>query len=209
LKNNQLVTAIGTALLTAGIGFILMTSPLEGDQAVAYSMDRKGDHSYGMMKPGHYAAGTISSIQNDASGNPSWILSGYWKASLTEGESRENGNQSFSASNSTSAMDGDMGKNGKFVASFDMVMTNGSALHQHQLDNFTLTEISMPDNNTAVFNGTSTITMKDGPISNVPTSVTAMGNNAVSIYLDPTVINNHFGDTPIYGTITKSVEIIK
>jgi hypothetical protein len=209
LKHNQLVTAIGTALLTAGIGFILMTSPLEGDQAVAYPMDRKGDYSYGMMKPGHYAAGTISSIQNDESGNPSWILSGYWKASLTEGASRENGNQSSSASNSTSAMGDDMRKNGKFVASFDMVMTNGSALHQHQLDNFTLTEISMPDNNTAVFNGTSTITMKDGPISNVPTSVTAMGNNVVSIYLDPSVINNHFGDTPIYGTITKSVEIIK
>jgi hypothetical protein len=186
-----------------------MTSPLEGDQAVAYPMDRKGDYSYGMMKPGHYAAGTISSIQNDESGNPSWILSGYWKASLTEGASRENGNQSSSASNSTSAMGDDMRKNGKFVASFDMVMTNGSALHQHQLDNFTLTEISMPDNNTAVFNGTSTITMKDGPISNVPTSVTAMGNNVVSIYLDPSVINNHFGDTPIYGTITKSVEIIK
>jgi hypothetical protein len=209
LKHNQLVTAIGTALLTAGIGFILMTSPLEGDQAVAYPMDRKGDYSYGMMKPGHYASGTISSIQNDESGNPSWILSGYWKASLTEGESRENGNQSSSASNSTSAMGEDMRKNGKFVASFDMVMTNGSALHQHQLDNFTLTEISIPDNNTAVFNGTSTITMKDGPISNVPTSVTAMGNNVVSIYLNPTVINNHFGDTPIYGTITKSVEIIK
>jgi hypothetical protein len=29
-----------------------------------------------------------------------------------------------------------MSKNGKFVASFDMVRTNGSALHQHQIDNF-------------------------------------------------------------------------
>jgi hypothetical protein len=128
---------------------------------------------------------------------------------MTEDKSGEKGNLSSSASNSTSAMGGDMSKNGKFVASFDMVMTNGSALHHHQLDNFTLTVMSMPDNNTAVFNGTSTITMKDGPVSNVPTSVTAMGNNVVSIYLDPTAINNHFGDTSIYGTITKSVKIIK
>jgi hypothetical protein len=69
--------------------------------------------------------------------------------------------------------------------------------------------MSMPDNKTAVFNGTSTITMKDGPVSNVPTSVTDMGNNVVSIYMDPTAVSNHFGDTPIYGTITKSVQIIK
>jgi hypothetical protein len=201
LKHNQIGIVIGAALLTAGIGFILMTSPFEGNQASAYPMDQRGDHSYGMMKPGHYAAGSIASIQNDESGNPAWILSGYWKASLTDNEE--------GASNSTSAIGKDMSKNGKFVASFDMARTNGSALHQHQIDNFTLTEMSMPDNNTAIFNGTSTITMKDGPVSNVPTSVTDMGNNVVSIYLDPTAVNNHFGDTPIYGTITKSVQIIK
>ena len=103
----------------------------------------------------------------------------------------------------------DMSKNGQFVAQFDMVRTNGSALHQHQIDNFKLTGMSMPDNNTKVFNGTSTITLKDGPVSNVPTSVTDMGNNVVSIYLDPVAVSNHFGDTPIYGTITKSVQIIK
>lgn len=102
-----------------------------------------------------------------------------------------------------------MSMSGKFVASFDMVRTNGSAMHQHQIYNFTLTEISMPENGTAVFNGTSTITLKDGPVSNVPTSVTDMGNNALSIYLDPAAVNNHFGNTPIYGTITKSVQIIK
>lgn len=60
----------------------------------------------------------------------------------------------------------------------------------------------MPDNNTAVFNGKPTVT-------NVLTSVTDMGNNVVSLYLDPTAVNNHFGDTPIHGSITKSVQIIK
>ncbi len=200
---------VGAALLTTGIGFILTTSQFEGNQAAAYPMDQRGDHSYGMMKTGHYAAGSIASIQNDESGNPAWILSGYWKASLTDDEEGEYGNQSTSTSNSTSAMGKDMSKNGSFVASFDMVRTNGSALHQHQLDNFTLSGMSMPDNSTAIFNGTSTITMKDGPVSNVPTTVTDMGNNVVSIYLDPTAVSNHFGDTPIYGTITKSVQIIK
>jgi hypothetical protein len=186
-----------------------MYAPFDGRQAAAYPMDQRGDHNYGMMGPGHYAAGSIASIQNDENGDPSWILSGYWKASLTEDKTAENGNQSSSASNSTSDMGKEMSENGKFVASFDMVRTNGSALHQHQIDNFTLTEMSMPENNTAVFNGTSTVTMRDGPVTSVPTSVTDMGNNVVSIYLDPTAVNNHFGDTPIYGTITKSVQIIK
>jgi hypothetical protein len=200
---------MGAAFLSTAVGFILMYAPFDGNQALAYPMDQRGDHSYGMMGPGHYAAGSIASIQNDENGDPSWILSGYWKASLTDDETVENGNQSSATSNSTSNMGKDMSKNGKFVASFDMVRTNGSALHQHQIDNFTLTEMSMPDNNTAVFNGTSTVTMRDGPVTSVPTSVTDMGNNVVSIYLDPTAVNNHFGNTPIYGTITKSVQIIK
>jgi hypothetical protein len=204
LKHNPIVIVIGAALITTAIGFFLMTSPFEGNQAAASPMEQQG-----MMEPGHYAAGTIASIQNDENGNPAWILSGYWKASLNENEAGEYGNQSSPLSNSTSAMGEDMSKNGQFVAQFDMVRTNGSALHQHQIDNFKLTGMSMPDNNTKVFNGTSTITLKDGPVSNVPTSVTDMGNNVLSIHLDPAAVSNHFGDTPIYGTITKSVQIIK
>lgn len=82
------------------------------------------------MKSRYYAAGTVASIQNDENGSPAWKLSGYWKASLTEDEAGEYGNQSSSVSNSTSAMDKHLSKNGKFVASFNMVMTNGSTLHQ-------------------------------------------------------------------------------
>lgn len=76
-KPNHNSDWIISALLTTAIGFILMNSPFEGNQAAAYPMDQRGDHSYGMMKPGHYAAGTIASIQNDENGNPSWVLSGY------------------------------------------------------------------------------------------------------------------------------------
>jgi len=32
-----------------------------------------------------------------------------------------------------------------FDTVFDMVMLNGSALHKHQISNFTLTSMSMPD----------------------------------------------------------------
>ncbi|MGH9975880.1 MAG: hypothetical protein ACRD8Z_08615 [Nitrososphaeraceae archaeon] len=200
---------IGAALLTTAVGFILMYTPFEDNQAAAYPMDQRGDHSYGMMEPGHYAAGSIASIQNDQNGNPSWVLSGDWKASLTEDETAENGNQSSPALNSTSVMGKDMSKNGKFVASFDMVMTNGSAAHKHQIDNFTLTAISMPDNATTIYNGTVSITMKEGPVHDVPMSATVMEGNVLSLWLDPSKIDNHFGDTPIYSTVTKAVQIMK
>jgi hypothetical protein len=126
---------MGAALLSTAVRFILMYVQFDGKQVSAYPMDHRGDHSYSMMGPGHYAACSIASIQNDENGDPSWILSCYGKASLTEDETPENGNQSSAALNSTSNMRKDMSKNGKFVASFDMVRTNGSALHQHQIDN--------------------------------------------------------------------------
>jgi hypothetical protein len=210
-RNLIVATVIGAALFTSG--FVLMSSSIESNQAAAsYPMAQQGDYhgygySHGKMKPGGYAAGTIASIQNDENGNPAWVLSGYWKASLTEGAK---GNQSSPASNSTSSMGEDMSnKVGKFGAWFGMVMTNGSAAHKHQIDNFTLTAISMPDNATMIYNGTVSITMKEGPVHDVPMSATVKGGNVLSLWLDPSKIDNHFGNTPIYGTVTKAVQIMK
>lgn len=183
----------------------------EGNQAAtAYPMEMRDDYGHDMMKPGQYAAGTIASIQNDESGNPAWIVSGHWKAGLTEGKAGEYGNQMSPPSNSTSTMGQDMSnKVAKFVSSFDMVRTNGSALHQHQIYNFTLTGMSMPNNTTMTYNGTGTITMREGPVHDVPMSATVMEGDVISLWLDPSKIDNHFGDNPIYGTVTKAVQIMK
>jgi hypothetical protein len=54
--------------------------------------------------------------------------------------------------------------------------------------------------NNTVFNGTSTVTMMEGPISDVPTTITFMGDSTVSSLFDPSKTNNYFGNTPIYGT---------
>jgi hypothetical protein len=40
-------------------------------------------------------------------------------------------------------------------------------------------------------------------------SVTVMEGDAISLWIDPTKIDSHFGDTPIYGTVTKAVDIMK
>jgi hypothetical protein len=47
---------------------------------------------------------------------------------------------------------------------------------------------------------TSTITMMKGPENIVPTSIKLIDDSYVSIWFDPSSTNNHFGDTPIYGT---------
>jgi hypothetical protein len=82
-------------------------------------------------------------------------------------------------------------------------------MHNHEVYDFTLTDISMPDNSTIVYNGTATITMRQGPVTDVPISIKAMDDNAVSIWFDPTKINNHFGNTPIFGVIAKLLNVEK
>ena len=137
-----------------------------------------------------YIFGTIASLQNDENGNLTWILSGNWRTNIL---TQLIGNPIENSSSAGLPL---------FDAFFDMVLTNGSAKHQHRITNFTLTGASLSNNNmTLVFNGTSTVTMKDGPIENVLSNMTILDNSTVSIWLDPTLTNDHFGETPIYGTV--------
>jgi len=163
-----------------------------------YSQEKQGySHHDKMMKPGSYAMGTIASLQNDENGNPTWIVSGFYKGSVSMNDKTQDGNATGALPNAT------------LKAQFNMVMTNGSAMHDHKIYNFTLTDMSMPNNSTTVFNGTATVTLRQGPVHDVPLSIKAMDNNAVSIWVDPTKIQNHFGNTPIFGTIEKLLEVHK
>src|ERR671923_423168 len=80
--------------------------------------------------------------------------------------------------------------NAIFNSKFNMVMTNGSAMHDHKIYDFKLTSMSNPNNTTSVFNGTATITMKQGPVGNVPVSIKRIDNNVISIWANPAMINN-------------------
>lgn len=176
----------------------ILVSGIIQNNAIAYPQQKQG-YSYDdkMMKPGSYAFGTIASLQNDENGNPTWIVSGLYKASLTMNNKTQDGATTGSLPNAT------------VDSKFNMVMTNGSAMHDHEIYDFTLTDMSMPNNSTTVFNGTATITMRQGPVPDVPVSIKAMENNAVSIWVEPTKIQNHFGNTPIFGTIEKLLEVAK
>lgn len=155
--------------------------------------------------PGQYAGGTISSIQNDESGTPAWILSGLWKGALTN---MDKSNPDFSTP-TVNNNNNDNLPTATFEAEFDMVMLNGSALHKHSIYNFTLADISKVDDKNYQASGTATVTMKDGPVNNVPLSIKSMNNNVISIWVDPTKVNNHFGNTPIFGLIQQDIVIKK
>lgn len=129
-----------------------------------------------------FGYGPIASINND------WILAGHWMGY-------------FNPSNLT-----DSG----FHSTFDMVMKNGSGPHLHQISNATISDVIMDGNNQTV-QGSLTITMRDGPVLNVPTTWTTSNNNTIAIDMDPSMINNHFGESPIYGLVLtpdKEMEIM-
>ena len=173
-----------TAIMASAIAAIIVFASA-GISENGISYPQKESYNYGhhaMMKPGEYAAGTVASIQNDENGSPTWIISGLWKGSLITDKSKEGvGSQSINATNSTATTKYTTTTTttsntanlptARFEAMLNMIMTNGSAMHEHAIHNLTLTEIFVPDNKTSVFNETSTITMKNGPVQNVPVSI--------------------------------------
>ena len=185
-------------------GGMMMSSPPSSYSSPQQSGGIPGQS--GIMEPGLYASGTIASLQNDKDGKPAWVVSGLWRGSLTNLTFGAAMMSSSSANNTTSKMNL---PTATFNAVFNMVMLNGSAMHRHQMSNFTLTGMAMPDKTTTVYNGTATITMKEGPVNGVPISVRTVNDNVISIWVDPAKTMNHFGNTPIYGTITQEVLIRK
>ncbi|HEY6163982.1 MAG TPA: hypothetical protein VIW25_03660 [Nitrososphaeraceae archaeon] len=119
--------------------------------------------------------GTVASIQNGKDGKPAWITSGAWD---------------FKNVNSSSPM---------FNATFNMFMLNGSAAHKHTITDFKVNGNPTKNNMATIYNGTATVSLKKGPATGVPISIKLMDKSAVSIWIDPTKTESHFGNTPIYG----------
>src|ERR671925_578252 len=204
-----------SALSIVSAAILVLGAIQSSTMAYPYSQQKQGGYSHHgkmMMQPGLYAFGTIASLQNDENGNPTWIVSGLWKGSLSMDNKTQGGGANQTTSTPTTAntttATGSL-PNATFNSKINMVMTNGSAMHDHEIYDFTLADISMPNNSTTVYNGTATITMREGPVPDVPVSIKTMDNNAVSIWFDPTKINNHFGNTPIFGTIEKLLKVEK
>ncbi|MFL6410263.1 MAG: hypothetical protein ACJ71K_03360 [Nitrososphaeraceae archaeon] len=187
-----------TTSIGSSSGMTMMLSPPPPSSSYSVQQQHGGIPAQNdIIQPGLYARGTIASLQNDKDGKPAWLVSGIWRGSLT---------------NMTSNTMSSLLKNlptATFNAVFNMVMLNGSALHKHQISNFILIGMSMPNEKTVVYNGTATITMKEGQVNDVPLSIRTLDDNVISIWVDPAKTMNHFGNTPIYGTIIQDVLVRK
>ena len=203
---------IQTKLLTALFivsAAILVSGVIQGS-AMAYPQQKQGySHQNKMMQPGLYAFGTIASLQNDENGNPTWIVSGLWEGSVSmDNKTQGGGDQFTNTTANATAMTSNL-PNATLHSKFNMVMTNGSAKHDHEIYNFELMNMSNTNNTTSVFNGTATITMRQGPVDDVPVSIKRIDTNVLSIWADPAKVNKHFGNTPIFGTIEKLITVEK
>ena len=137
------------------------------------------------------ANGNFGSLQNDQTGKPAWLVVGPWRMNVSQGTM----NVRNPNSNPSSAF---------FNSTLYMVKLDGTERHKHFISNFKLTSSSINKNMSATFNGTATITMKEGPVKDVPISIKFLSKNALSLWVDPTKTHNHFGNTPIYSIVWRT-----
>jgi hypothetical protein len=89
-----------------------------------------------------------------------------------------------------------------FIAKFDMVKPDGTAAHEHNVTDLKASEVTFA-NNTYTIKGTATVTLKNGPVENVPVTIKILNGSVFSLMIDPAKTDNHFGSEPIYGTVEK------
>jgi len=92
-----------------------------------------------------------------------------------------------------------------FNATIHMVRLDGNVLHEHEISNFTQHSVSHTGDAITTFNGTFSVSMREGLVNDVPGYIQFTGD-LVSIWLDPTVLENHFGPTPIQGMVLPQTE---
>jgi hypothetical protein len=152
----------------------------------------------------NFTFGPIASIQNNESGHPAWLVIGHWRGNLLSFKETAN-----TATLSTAASTQNVSNNNNntsrlnsaiFNADMRMIMLNGSGPHTHVLTNFKLSKVSFGPNGTTTYLGNSTISMREGPVADVPTTIKVTGE-IISIFPDPSKVKDHFGNTPIYGAI--------
>jgi hypothetical protein len=172
-----------------------------GTATAGMSMDVGGGDMMSMLRQfgENHKFGMISSIQNDEQGQPAWIVAGHWMMEMASQNDT-----------TTSNMTGGISNIAGFDATLHMVMLNGSAMHNHEISNFAQTGDATFDSstNSTTITGTATITMREGPVPNVQTTIEIGQDEVIAISPDPAALENHFGDTPIYGIVV-SPEMIE
>lgn len=139
-----------------------------------------------------YVFGPLVGVTSNDTGNVNWVISGTWRSILTN-DTGSNTNENISLNNQSS---------GAFKAALEMIKPDGKDRHTHTLTDFVVINTTQNANsNSTIFNGTSTISLQEGPAVNIPTSIQrAYNGNVFVISIDPESVDYHFGKSPlIYG----------
>ena len=155
---------------------------------------------------GNFSFGPIASIQNNESGQPTWLAVGFWRGNLLSF------NETTLATSTTTTMENAGGNASSptaaaiFNANFRMIALNGSQAHSHVITNFRLSNISSNENGTTTYTGNATISMREEAFTDVPTTIKVSGG-IISILPEPSKVHEHYGNTPIYGAIVEEEEL--
>lgn len=154
------------------------------------------------------ARGGFTSLHND--NNVTWITTGDWQLIV-------NPNQSSTQSSFNGTT---------FNATIDMVTTNNTGSHSHDIWGFKLTGVDIkPESDSTVLILNGTITMETGSalFEDVPVSIKIVdsgpiilsfdpqtgqitpnwepGGGILQLWIDPKILPDHFGGTPVYGKV--------
>jgi len=130
-----------------------------------------------------FVFGPISGLSENESGAVNWIMNGNWRLNISNDTSIQN-NQSSDV----------------FNVAIEMVKPDGTTRHTHTMTDFVVFNVSHPDINSTLYNGTSTISLQARPATDIPTTLQKSNDNVIIINIDPESVDNHFGKLPIYGT---------
>jgi hypothetical protein len=206
MRANNLLNGIYSltisALLLASLFSVVGFAGMKGSARIAFAavMDDKGNGTMmgekmanstmagekSMMMVGGYHAikGQISNVQLDSTGMPDWIQSGIWVLRVTFGD-----NDTIQAA--------------QLVARFSMIKPDGTAMHSHKIYGFKLAEFTTEQNDTVhLLKGTATVTMKDGPVLEVPLTIKVFNKSVIGLWIGPDKVDGHFGSNPIYGILS-------
>ena len=76
---------------------------------------------------------------------------------------------------------------------YGLLKTDETTEHTHSISGFNRTA-SVINNNNLALPGTTTISMKEGPVNNFPITINIPNQGAINLRIDPIKTDNHFGN---------------
>jgi hypothetical protein len=144
------------------------SSPMTGADSETASISSATDNETGIGEPlpsptemnATMLRGEIGSIQSAHQGTFSWSTAGEWVMQL----------------------DGPItGRADPRIASFNatihMVRLDGNVLHEHKIYNFNQSSVTHLGDDSTTFNGTMTVTLREGPVENVTGYIQILGDS--------------------------------